>query len=253
MNIWTLDNGQWLQLTTLRHPQVVEDCWFSSNARHLLTISATSHLKGQMRIWSFSNNSWNATIINEFDCSFHHHPSYALSHNQRHLVTRANSNTIQIWSFHGGQVKEKRKIENISELATIIFSPDGNRLATTSCDNSVIIFNISGENCEIETTIKHSAEVSKIAFNPDGTRIVTASDDGTVKICKFIDEQWKKENTTHCMFTTEHISFTPDGSHLITIMSDEYYLRDYEGEHCHYFNIYLLKSDENRLLNTPKT
>ena len=64
---------------------------------------------------------------------------------------------------------------------SVVFSPDGKRLASMSSDNTVKVWDAqTGQ--ELLTCKGHTERVTSVAFSPDGTRIASASDDGTVRL-----------------------------------------------------------------------
>ena len=64
---------------------------------------------------------------------------------------------------------------------SVVFSPDGSRIASGSYDNTVRIWDaVNGDSlCTLEG---HSSSVNSVAFSPDGSRIASGSDDKTVRI-----------------------------------------------------------------------
>ncbi|KAL6406010.1 hypothetical protein AUP68_10568 [Ilyonectria robusta] len=78
-------------------------------------------------------------------------------------------------------------------VGSVVFSPDGQRLASASWDRTVKIWDAMTGHCQ--TTLEgHSAWVDSVAFSPDGQRLASASD-RAVKI-------WDA-TTGHCQTTLE--------------------------------------------------
>jgi len=65
-------------------------------------------------------------------------------------------------------------------VSSVVFSPDGKRLATASYDGTAKVWDAaSGQ--ELLALTEHTASLSSVAFSPDGKRLVTASWDKTVR------------------------------------------------------------------------
>ncbi|KFA53540.1 hypothetical protein S40293_10316, partial [Stachybotrys chartarum IBT 40293] len=68
-----------------------------------------------------------------------------------------------------------------SSSASVVFSPDGQRLASGSYDKTVKIWDATSGHC-IQTLSGHNHWVKSVVFSPDGQRLASGSEDKTVKI-----------------------------------------------------------------------
>ncbi len=72
-------------------------------------------------------------------------------------------------------------IGHTNGVQSIVFSPDGTRLATASWDWTAKLWNATTGQ-ELLTLSSHTNAVNGIAFSPDGTRLATASADDTARM-----------------------------------------------------------------------
>jgi len=106
-----------------------------------------------------------------------------------------------------------------STVESVVFSPDGTRLASASSDGTVKLWDPQS-GTELRTLKGHSDRVRSVAFSPDGTRLASASDDGTVKL-------WDPQSGTELRTlkghsgTVESVAFSPDGTRLASASWDE--------------------------------
>jgi WD40 repeat protein/serine/threonine protein kinase len=84
----------------------------------------------------------------------------------------------KVWDAQTG--KELLSLKgHASSVYSVVFSPDGTRLAGVSEDNTVTVWD--AQTGQETLALKGPADVVKVAFSPDGHRLACASDDGTVK------------------------------------------------------------------------
>ncbi|KAK5997501.1 Vegetative incompatibility protein HET-E-1 [Cladobotryum mycophilum] len=91
-----------------------------------------------------------------------------------------------------------------NSVYSVVFSPDGQRLASGSGDNTVKIWDTNSGAC-LQTLEGHNDSVKSVVFSPDGQRLASGSYDKTVKI-------W---DTNSGAFV-----FSPDGQRLASGSDD---------------------------------
>jgi WD40 repeat protein len=66
-------------------------------------------------------------------------------------------------------------------VSSVMFSPDGSRVASGSDDKTVRVWDVQTGQCE-HTLEGHSDLVRIVVFSPDGLRVASGSDDNTVRV-----------------------------------------------------------------------
>jgi WD40 repeat protein len=66
-------------------------------------------------------------------------------------------------------------------LRSVVYSPDGARLACAAGDNSIKLWD-ARTGAEIATLRGHSGSVSAVCYNRDGSRLASISLDHTIKV-----------------------------------------------------------------------
>ncbi|MEH2311445.1 MAG: ribosome assembly protein 4, partial [Nostoc sp.] len=68
-----------------------------------------------------------------------------------------------------------------SWVSSVVFSPDGQRLASASYDNTIKLWD-AATGKPLQTLSGHSSGVISVVFSPDGQRLASASYDNTIKL-----------------------------------------------------------------------
>ena len=116
-------------------------------------------------------------------------------------------------SFSGRVVGEHR-----DRVLSVVWSPDGKRLASASADNTTKVWDVASGR-ELRPLTGHRDFVWSVAWNPDGTRLVTGSEDHTAKV-------WDAASGRELLTLTGHsdsvqgVGWSPDGKRVATASRD---------------------------------
>ncbi|RMZ88459.1 hypothetical protein DV736_g4311, partial [Chaetothyriales sp. CBS 134916] len=99
-------------------------------------------------------------------------------------------------------------------INSVVFSPDGSRVASGSYDMTVQVWDTQTGECQ-HTLKGHSDSVNSVVFSPDGSYVVSGSNDKTVRV-------WDTQ-TGECQHTLEghsnwvkSVVFSPDGVRMVS-------------------------------------
>ncbi len=104
-------------------------------------------------------------------------------------------------------------------VSSIVFSPDGKRLASASEDQTVKVWDASNGR-ETLTLKGHTNRVTNVTFSPDGKRLASASDDQTVKVWDAMSGQETLRLKGHTD-VVRSVAFDPDGKRLASASDDQ--------------------------------
>ncbi len=116
--------------------------------------------------------------------------------------------------------KEIAQFEGHAGLVnSVCFSPDGRLLASGSYNKSVKVWDV--ETRSVKTILKHNDLVTEVSFSPDSQRLAAAAFDGTIKIwnAEGGDEVDELRGHNSCV---QSLCFSPDGSMIASAGGDLY-------------------------------
>jgi WD40 repeat protein/serine/threonine protein kinase len=106
-----------------------------------------------------------------------------------------------------------------SWVLSVVFSPDGTRLASASHDRTVRLWDAASGRALLVLS-GHGDEISSVVFSPDGTHLASASTDHRVKV-------WDTADGRECCSIDAHtgkveaVAFSPDGRWLASTSWDK--------------------------------
>jgi WD40 repeat protein/serine/threonine protein kinase len=123
-----------------------------------------------------------------------------------HYLHRLNDSALLTLEGHGGLVR------------SVVFSPDGKRLATGSEDGKVRVWDLANGREPLVLT-GHAADVASVAFSPDGQQIASGSFDQAVRLWDANTGKMLRPFLGHSKALT-CVTFSPDGKRLASASHD---------------------------------
>jgi WD40 repeat protein len=125
-----------------------------------------------------------------------------------------------VWDTASGQILLTLK-GHTSFVESVVFSPDGSRLASASFDRTIKIWDTASG--QVLHTLKgHTSVVTSVAFSPDGRRLASVSGvgDQTIKVWDTANGQELRTLKAHTGAVLS-VAFSPDGNRLASCSTDQ--------------------------------
>ncbi|MFI7049612.1 nSTAND1 domain-containing NTPase [Streptosporangium sandarakinum] len=108
-----------------------------------------------------------------------------------------------------------------NSVASVVFSPDGKRLATGGGDDMVRIWDVATGKQVGAPLRGHTGWVYSVAFSPDGKRLASAGMDKTVRIWDVATGKQVGAPLTGHLRMVKSVAFSPDGKRLASAGGDK--------------------------------
>jgi WD40 repeat protein len=156
----------------------------------------------------------------------------AFSSDGTRLVSGSNDSTLRVWDattavglavLRGHENTSTRPAEHgnvihVNELHTLVFSPEGTRIASGSDDKTVRVWDVN-TGMQLAVLRGHENSVRRLAFLSGGTRIVSIADDNTMRIWDATTAEPRTVLRHQGEVTS--MAFSPDYSRIVTGCKDK--------------------------------
>jgi WD40 repeat protein len=225
--VWDVESGK--ELLTLRgHSDGVQSVAWTADSGRLATGSRDNTAK----VWDLGSGKEQLVLSGHTDSV----ESVVWSPDGKRVATASEDHTAKVWDVADGKelltlggrrsnLFDLGRMEFLtigghrSDVESVVWSPDGKRLATASADHRAKVWDASsGE--ELLTFSGHSNSVFAVAWSPDGKRLATG---GADKVARVWDASSGKELVTLSGHTGRVLSvaWSPNGKRLATASDDE--------------------------------
>ncbi|MBC7931421.1 MAG: PD40 domain-containing protein [Rubrivivax sp.] len=216
IKLWDATTGREIKTLT-GHSDIIKSVIFSSDGKTLASDSRDKTIK----LWDVATERELRTLTGHSSYS----GSIAFSPDGKMLASNIDSDSgdpvsisrnIKLWEVETGR-GVRILTGHTKNVCSIVFSPDGKRLATGSTDRTVKLWDIeTGQ--ELRTLNGHSESVWSIAFNSDGKTLASGSFDKAIKL-------WDVETGRELRTLVGHVAglelaFSHDGNMLAGASSD---------------------------------
>ncbi|NER78255.1 MAG: hypothetical protein F6K42_01505 [Leptolyngbya sp. SIO1D8] len=251
--VWYKSNDKWVAGNTVNqaHEGGIWDVHYAPNGNHFFTVGED----GKVKKWSFSGEPvksfsgvghqssvddidfslrgtfvtasedgtikiWDAEgkLVNEIAIEVEFRTRVAISPNGKLIAAKHEDQTVYLYRQRRNQTwRRVKSLTHPSMIFSIVFDPDGKRLAIGGEDGVIKVWNTDG-NLEYDL-YGHTNMVRDIAFSPDGNLMASVSDDQNLIFWNKLGAQLYEFPGRHQGKVTD-VAFNADGSELVTVSED---------------------------------
>ncbi|MCI0681721.1 MAG: WD40 repeat domain-containing protein [Gemmataceae bacterium] len=222
VRVWDAATGK-EQFTLKGHQGYVTSVALSADGRRLGSAAGALNGPGEVKVWDADSGEENLTLKNPFYRVY----AVALSGDGRRIAAggrlRDKTGLVLVWDAATGEEKltlKGRPGGDWADVASVAFSPDGQRLAAGSYGAAMVWDTVTGQE---QLTLKcDTNRVSSVAFSADGRRIVSGTGNrdnpGKAGVITVWDAATGKEQLTVKGSTGPVLSvaFSADGRHIVS-------------------------------------
>ncbi len=225
--VWEAQSGK-LLATLQGHGGAVRSAQFSPDGQRVVTASDDK----TARVWEAKSGKLLATLQGHESAVF----SAQFSPDGQRVVTASVDRTARVWKVQSGKLLATLQetgvlvnspqlpsvevaLRRISNMNSVQFSPDGERIVTGSFDKTARVW--EAQSGKLLVALQgHESRVNSAQFSPDGERIVTGSFDKTARV-------WEAQSGKLLATLQGHESlvvgaqFSPNGQRIVTTSEDK--------------------------------
>ncbi len=146
----------------------------------------------------------------------------AFSPDGKRIATCSADGIVRVLEASSGKEFLAIPVEGVPLLLSIIYSPDGMRIAAAGGDTQhpiAVVLDAANGKVLLSGSFGHTNALDAIAFSPDGTLVATVADDQKAKIWDSTTGQVLTTLSGHAS-TILNLAFSPDGTRLATASWD---------------------------------
>ncbi|KAF5314759.1 hypothetical protein D9611_007177 [Ephemerocybe angulata] len=145
--------------------------------------------------------------------------SVAFSPDSKTFASADNDGTVRIFNAQTGQVVAGPFKEHMGYVSSVVFSPDGRKIAT-GCGETVQVWDVQMAQLALDPLTGHTRAVNSVDFSSDGRYIVSGSDDKTVRVWDAQTGQPAFDSSAIQTTAVKSVAFSPSGRYIVFGSSD---------------------------------
>ncbi|KAK3818742.1 MAG: WD40-repeat-containing domain protein [Benniella sp.] len=125
-----------------------------------------------------------------------------------------HENAVMVWSIETGD-RLKDLSGHLSQITSIAYSPQGDRIASASIDTTVKLWDVKEGVC-LHTFTGHTSIVNCVVYSPSGSQVASSSRDRTVRLWDVETEECTRILDEH-KTEVEMVLYSPQGGQVASI------------------------------------
>lgn len=207
LRLWNVAQQRLIR-TMQGHPFPVLIVKFTPNGAALLTGSTD----GALRSWDVSTGQ----ILKTYEGHIGWITGLDIARDGRWYASCAEDATVRLWR-QPNQVNEEIIDEGMSDVRSVVFTPDSNAIAWGENDGVVRVRTLNGS--WLKTLKMGSQPIRSVRFSPDGALLASGTDDGLIGIWQMNGGTLSQVLHGHAGAVNE-LAFAPGGGWLVSASQD---------------------------------